>query len=251
MPKPWYVEGFGEHYLELYAHRNEREAELSLGLLDVAKLSPGEGPVLDLACGGGRHLAGLGRRGFRAVGLDLSRPLLDAARARMRPGLSLVRGDMRRLPFADASFDGALSMFTSFGYFGSDEENWRSPAELSRVIRPGGWFLFDFLNREQVLRRLEGETRSRHESESWTAEEDRRLEGERVVKRVEIRSRGGEQTPIRYEESVRLYRPEEISAGLARCGFEEIGRWGDYRGARFDVSMSARFILLLRRERRA
>lgn len=250
MPKPWYVEGFGEHYLELYAHRNEREAELSLGLLDVADLKPGDGPVLDLACGGGRHLAGLGRRGFKAVGLDLSRPLLDAARTRMKPGLSLVRADMRRLPFAEASFDGALSMFTSFGYFGSDEENWRSPAELSRVIRPRGWFLFDFLNRRQVLARLAGDTKSRHESDRWTAEEDRRLEGEHVVKRVEIRPRRGGGSPVNYEESVRLYRPEEISAGLSRCGFEEVGRWGDYRGGPFDEEASARFILLLRRERR-
>lgn len=80
MPKPWYVEGFGEHYLELYAHRNEREAELAMALL--ARVTPpltGQ-RVLDLGCGGGRHLAALGRRGARALGLDLSWPLLDAAR---------------------------------------------------------------------------------------------------------------------------------------------------------------------------
>ncbi len=246
MPEPWYVQGFGEHYLELYAHRNEREAALALGLLDMAGLKPGPGRILDLACGGGRHLAGLGRLGFRAVGLDLSEPLLKEARGRLRPGLSLLRGDMRHLPFRDRSLDGALSMFTSFGYFRDDRDNWRMPEELARILVPGGWFLFDFLNRSSVERGL---TRnSQRESERWTAREERRVEADRVIKQVEIRPKQGGAPPIRYEESVRLFRPDELSEGLAQRGFRQEACWGDYRGDAFDAETSPRFIQLLRRE---
>lgn len=251
MPRPWYVSGFGAHYLELYAHRNEREAEQALGLLDRAGLAPGERPVLDLACGGGRHLAGLGRRGWRGVGLDLSGPLLDEARGRLRPGLSLVRADMRVLPFRDGSFAGAMSMFTSFGYFARDAENWRMPREVERVLAPGGWFLFDFFNRAQVLQGLL--PASRRESAHWIAEEERRVErtdeGDRVVKEVAIRPRDGGEAALRYAESVRLFAPEELRSGFADCGFRVEREWGDYRGADFDESASPRFILLLRRER--
>ncbi|MEZ4395454.1 MAG: class I SAM-dependent methyltransferase [Candidatus Krumholzibacteriia bacterium] len=244
MPKPWYVEGFGEHYLELYAHRNEREAELAMALL--ARVTPpltGQ-RVLDLGCGGGRHLAALGRRGAHALGLDLSWPLLDAARGRLRPGLHLLRGDMRRLPLADCSVDGAVSMFTSFGYFARDEENWQVPAEVARVLAPGGWFFFDFFNRAQLERSLEA--RGVRESRHWRAEEERSIEADRVVKRVAVRPLAGGET-VHYEESVRLFTPDELVDGFARLGLAESGRWGDYRGGAFDPERSARLILLLTR----
>lgn len=250
MPKPWYVTSFGEHYLELYGHRNEREAEQALALLDLAAADPARGPLLDLACGGGRHLAGLGRRGFRAVGLDLSPALLADARRRLRPGLGIVRGDMRQLPFADRSFAGALSMFTSFGYFPVDSENWRMPAEVARVLKPGAWFLFDFLNRQQLRRELRAS--SRRESAQWVAVETRSIAGapgeERVLKRVEIHPRTGGGDALVYQESVRLFGPEELSTGFARLGFREERRWGSYGGADFDAAQSPRFIVLLRLE---
>lgn len=246
MPKPWYVDGFGEHYLELYAHRNEREAELALALLARSGRLATRQRLLDLACGAGRHLAGLGRRGQQAVGLDLSRPLLAAARGRLRPGLALVRGDMRQLPFASGCFDGALSMFTSFGYFRDDSENWQVLAELARVLRPGAWLFFDFLNRRYLEQGLV--RRGRRQSEAWVAEEERAIEGDRIVKRVTLRPRAGTGEPLHYEESVRLFTPAELAAGLAGLGFRERERWGDYHGQPFAPETSPRLILLLERE---
>jgi SAM-dependent methyltransferase len=239
------VDGFGEHYLALYAHRNEREAELALALLARSgRLVAGQ-RLLDLACGAGRHLAGLGRRGQRAVGLDLSLPLLTAARGRLRPGLALVRGDMRQLPFRGGSFDGALSMFTSFGYFRDDAENWQVLAELVRVLRPGGWLFFDFLNRRQLEQGLV--RHGRRQSETWVAEEERAIEGDRIVKRVTLSPRAGGGEALHYEESVRLFTPTELSAGLSALGFGECGRWGDYHGAPFSDATSPRLILLMER----
>ncbi|HVL49645.1 MAG TPA: methyltransferase domain-containing protein [Candidatus Thermoplasmatota archaeon] len=57
--------------------------------------------VLDLACGNGRQSGGADG----VVGLDFSRPLAKAARAR---GLDVVLGHARHLPFRSASFDLAL-----------------------------------------------------------------------------------------------------------------------------------------------
>jgi SAM-dependent methyltransferase len=142
----WYREWFGQDYLDLYAHRDQGEAEASVARV-VEWLGP-ERPnaVLDLACGAGRHTQALRKRGLRALGVDLSLTLLAG-----RPDLPRVRGDMRRLPFAARSFDWVLNFFTSFGYFETERENFRVLEEIVRVLRPGGRFLIDFLNRDRVL----------------------------------------------------------------------------------------------------
>jgi SAM-dependent methyltransferase len=189
MPKPWYIDGFGAHYLELYAHRNDREALQSLKLLDVAGLDLAGRVLLDLGCGPGRHLAALSRRGAKVLGLDLSRDLLRVAAGRGLDGEQgfLLRGDMRKLPLSNSSVDGVLSMFTSFGYFPEDAENWTVLDEVARVLRPGGFYLFDFLNRSRVERDLRSE--SEVEGVSFTAKERRRVEGDRVFKEVRILER--------------------------------------------------------------
>ena len=246
MPKPWYIDGFGRHYLELYAHRNEREAAEAIALLEGAGLSLAGRRILDLGCGAGRHLQILRRRGARAFGLDLSWPLLDEARRHTGPGLALLRGDMRALPLRDACLDAVLSMFTSFGYFHGDEENWRVLEEVARVLAPGGAFLFDFLNRRTVELRLQAASEKR--GRRWQASESRRIEGDRVIKAVEVREQGSGAPPLRYEESVRLFRPQEIRDRLGRLGFLEANAWGNYAGEVFDEASSPRFILFLRKK---
>ncbi|MFN7134591.1 MAG: class I SAM-dependent methyltransferase, partial [Myxococcales bacterium] len=67
----------------------------------IRRTLPSERRVLDLGCGEGRHLAALqGAPGVR-FGLDFDPVAVGAARA----WATLVQGDLRRLPFADGSFD--------------------------------------------------------------------------------------------------------------------------------------------------
>src|SRR5262249_9195800 len=63
--------------------------------------------VIDLGCGSGAFTALLARAGYDCVGLDLSGKLLEVGR-RKHSGIAFVSGDIERLPFADAHFDGAL-----------------------------------------------------------------------------------------------------------------------------------------------
>src|SRR5690606_17288744 len=92
--------------------------------------------TLDLCCGAGRHVLAMQARGYHVIGLDLSADLLAAGlqsfkvetgcfdKHNSRTNCPLfVRGDMRRLPFADRSFGLVTHFFTAFGYFMSDEEN--------------------------------------------------------------------------------------------------------------------------------
>jgi ubiquinone/menaquinone biosynthesis C-methylase UbiE len=63
---------------------------------------------LDAGCGAGTYTRLLASRGARVVGLDYSWPTLTKARARDDGTARYVAADVRRLPFADASFDGVV-----------------------------------------------------------------------------------------------------------------------------------------------
>lgn len=235
----WYKEWFGEEYLELYAHRDEGEAERHVDF--VEELFDGQpAAVLDLACGAGRHTAALRRRGYRTLGVDLSKTLLAQA-----PDLPRVAGDMRRLPFGDASFDWVMNFFTSFGYFETEEENRRVLVEVARILTPGGRLLIDLFNRDTMLAALEpSETRS---VGGLTVKIDRWYDerSERVNKRIRL---VGSEYPLRtFVESVRAYAPEEVEGSLASVGLKVVDRFGSFAGEAFRYD-SPRLILVARKD---
>ncbi len=236
----WYKEWFGKDYLELYSHRDVEEAERHTDFVErlfVEGAAPSRRPraVLDLACGAGRHTLALRARGYRTLGLDLSLTLLNHP-----PAFPAVAGDIRELPFADASFDWVLNFFTSFGYFDDERENFRVLEEIARVLAPGGRFLIDLFNRDRVLAGLvPKETRELDggiaEIERWF---DRRTE--RVNKRIRIRGAGRERS---FVESVRAYSEPEVTIGLRWAGLELDRLFGSFGGQAFGPQ-SERLILV-------
>lgn len=64
--------------------------------------------LLDVGCGPGPDLETFATEGYDVTGLDLTPAFLEAA-AEHVPEADLARGDMRRLPFRDGSFDGIWS----------------------------------------------------------------------------------------------------------------------------------------------
>ena len=232
----WYKEWFGEEYLELYAHRDAGEAERHVDF--VQRILGGRQPhaVLDLACGAGRHTAALRRRGYRALGIDLSLTLLAQS-----GGLPRVAGDMRSLPFADEKFDWVLNFFTSFGYFEAESENFTVLEEVARVLTGQGLFLIDIFNRDRVLADLRPndstEVAGRHvEIERWYDAESRRIN-----KRIRLSAPDGRKRT--YLESVRAYSAEEVSRALEEAGLAVKDRFGDFGGSPFEAE-SQRLILL-------
>ena len=225
----WYERWFGEEYLQLYPHRDQGEARRAVGLVLGAIDPNGEGaePALDLACGAGRHLKELRRRGIAAVGLDLSFPLLQRAR---EAGLRVVRGDMRDLPFRTGSFSLVTNFFTSFGYFTDPEDDISVLKEVRRTLRPGGWFAFDFLNDEHVRSHLR-ESDERDTGGMRVMQRRSLIEGGRVIeKRIEIHDPSDRRPRVFYER-VRLYSPEELQTLLSEQDLVPSRMFGDYNGS--------------------
>jgi ubiquinone/menaquinone biosynthesis C-methylase UbiE len=98
-------------------------------------LGDGRGRLLDVGCGGGAHAVEFAERGWTVTGVDLSPAQLDLARGR---GIDVVEADATELPFADASFDAAVSMFTH-----TDVDDFPAAVhETTRVLRPGSPFVY-------------------------------------------------------------------------------------------------------------
>jgi SAM-dependent methyltransferase len=240
MDDEWFRDWFDTDYAALYAHRDEAEAETAVHTLLAAAPELAGGPVLDLGCGTGRHLKALFRTNPEALGMDLSRPLLDLADPSLRH--RLVRGDMRALPFREASLAGACLWFTPFGYFG-DETNAALAKDLGRIVRPGGLVLLDYLDADHLAAHLVPE--DVQERNGLRVHSRRYLEGPRVVKRMRIEHLAG--GPVReVSESVRLYRPGELLGLFAAGGFRLRRAFGDYQG-RPHTAGSPRWIGLLER----
>jgi SAM-dependent methyltransferase len=222
----WYVEAFQDLYPALYPHRDEAAADREVAELAGWLGWSGRERVLDACCGGGRHLAAMRSRGFDAWGIDLSPPLL--ARACARSGLAgrAVRADVRRLPFGEV-FDAVVNLFTSFGYFLSEEENLAGLREWTRVLRPGGILLIDHMNRPALEKTLVPESRDRRGD--LEVVQKRRIEGDRVVKEIEVFGPDG--SVRRFQENVRLYRQEEFLELGRALGWERILFAGSFDGA--------------------
>ena len=70
---------------------------------------------------------------------------------------------MRRLPFADASFDAVLNLFHAFGYLEDETQDELVLAEVARVLAPGGRFLLEVANREALVRGWHDSDVTRHD----------------------------------------------------------------------------------------
>jgi SAM-dependent methyltransferase len=235
----WYEHWFGEEYLELYPHRDDEDAEHAVALLAARGFVAPDEPVLDLACGPGRHAAALRRRSGRVVGLDLSLPLLRAAQRR---GLgALVRGDMRALPLRTACFGAVVNLFTSFGYFDADAQHAAVLSEVARVLRQGGVFALDFLNPAFVRRTLVPQDERRLGSRVIVQERRLSEDGRFVIKTIHV---GGEGRS--FVERVRLYEHQELERMLCAAGLAPEATFGDYDGSPHGPESARTFVVARR-----
>ncbi|MHC4994938.1 MAG: class I SAM-dependent methyltransferase [Planctomycetota bacterium] len=223
----WYTHSFGELYPILYAHRDDTSARAEVAaLIDLVGLKP-PARVLDICCGAGRHLQTLLDLGFDAHGVDLSEHLLRLAEG--RPGLAgrVTHADVRNLPF-EGEFDAAVNLFTSFGYFPTDEENEAALGQMVKTLRTGGVLVMDLVNRAWLERVFEPTDNFTTENPRLTVEIRRRLVGDRAEKdTVATDEQGNART---FFESVRLFKPDEMHAMLERAGVGDLRFFGSHEG---------------------
>ncbi|TVQ38685.1 MAG: 3-demethylubiquinone-9 3-O-methyltransferase [Geminicoccaceae bacterium] len=105
--------------------------------------------VLDLGCGGGFMAEAMAEKGAKVTGVDPAAQALAAARRHAeRMGLSIdyVEGVGEALPLPDHRFDVVVAC-DSLEHVADLE---RVLDEVTRVLKPGGWFLFDTINKNPL-----------------------------------------------------------------------------------------------------
>jgi ubiquinone/menaquinone biosynthesis C-methylase UbiE len=178
------------------------------------------------------------------TGMDLSRVLLDEAKKLdEHHKVQWIRGDMRDIPL-ERTFNAVVNLFTSFGYFESDEENKQVLHEMDRVLAPGGKFIIDFLNPDYVTAHLVPS--SERTTENVRIQETRSIEDGFVRKRIVILEEG---KPKRhYLEQVKLYRLPQFKEMLQDTKLRIDHLYGNYDKTSYDESTSPRLIIVGHKE---
>ena len=205
------------------------ELDHVLELLQV----PAGAAILDLCCGPGRHCVELARRGYAVTAVDRTTAYLDRARQRAAEagvGVQFVEDDMRRFRRPD-SFDAAINLFTSFGYFDDPDEDRQVLVNLHQSLRAGGRLVMEMMGKE-ILAPI-------FQPRGWDEQDGVFLLGERTVERDwswmkvrEIYIDG-----VRREEHLlehRLYSAAELRALLTDVGFTDVQIYGSLEAIPYD-----------------
>ncbi|MFA6597394.1 MAG: class I SAM-dependent methyltransferase [Ignavibacteriaceae bacterium] len=245
--KLWFEEWFeSEEYLTVYKHRNDEEAETLISFL-LKKVALASGAkVLDLGCGAGRHALVLASLGFDVTGVDQSAKLLSVAEEDAKKnGLhaTFIKADIRNVPFPE-TFDLILNVFTSFGYFDDDADNFAIFTNIEKLLSRDGVFIFDFLNAEYVKKNLI--PFSSDVIDGMTIEQSRKITGKNVVKEIVLLKNGKKNN---FRESVRLYSKTDLLTALDRNNLSVEMIFGSYSGEPFDEKSSSRLILLCKKKK--
>lgn len=115
----------------------EQFSKYSAEALALAAITPAD-RVLDVACGPGSLSLQAAAQASEVAALDFSASMLDELRTRMTlrgiTNIEIVQGDGTALPYPDARFDAAFSMFGLIFF----PDRAAGFSELARVLRPGG-----------------------------------------------------------------------------------------------------------------
>ncbi|MBN1297585.1 methyltransferase domain-containing protein [bacterium] len=225
----WYRQSFGELYERVYVHRTVLAARHEIEELSRwAPLRPGD-TVLDVGCGNGRHMAAMLAMGCCVTGCDLSADLIAVTAE--RPGLRnrVFRADMRALP-VHRGFGRVVNLFTSFGYFQDDAENWQAFRNMADALAVGGVLILDTMNAGRVRRTLKPETVT--EDDEYRIFERRWLREPRVIKWIDV-ERKTDSCRWEFMEDVRLLEPVEIVELARAAGFTSVTLHGGFSGEPF------------------
>jgi ubiquinone/menaquinone biosynthesis C-methylase UbiE len=254
-PEGW--QGWDE-YAPFYDWENAR----TLGRRDVAfwqriaAVAPGA--VLELGCGTGRVSLPLAQDGVSLVGIDRSAPMLARAERRARArrrkhgSLTLVRGDIRALPFRARRFSMVLAPYGVLQSLLGDGDLAATLDSVGRVLARGGTFGIDLVpdvphwseydNRVQLRGRAPG---GGHLTLIESVHQDRRRRLT-VFEQRYLERRGGRSIEHRFSLTFRTLSVKQMTSRLERAGFVVDAVLGDYRGRPWDVRADV-WIILARR----
>jgi SAM-dependent methyltransferase len=243
----WYKDWFSSpFYHKLYFERDDKEAEAFIKKL-IEHLQPAPGSrMLDVACGRGRHSKILASMGYVVTGIDISLSSITDAKQFEKENLDYFVHDMR-LPFWVNYFNYAFNFFTSFGYFTTIREHDDAIRTIANSLRPGGFFVIDYLNVHYA------EDHLLHDEDkqvgSTTYQVHRWDDETHFYKKVMVTD-GSLKEPLEFTEKVAKFSLGDFTDMLAYQGMQVQEVFGDYRFSSYDVRKTPRLIVIAAKKKK-
>ncbi len=224
--------------------RKECPQLLALAGIDTPK-------ILDLACGPGRHAVPLAAMGLDVTGVDLSRFLLQRAKAyakNMGVDVDWRHEDMRHHQ-RQGHYDLILNLFSSFGYFDDWNDNQMVLDQACTNLADNGVLILDVRGKEQILRDLAPVHAQEFEEDPLLGY----VLYQRPTLIYDLSRLHNEWTLVAPDDSIYrhtyshdIYTAQELKMMLRHAGFTEVDAYGDLNGSPYDLD-AERLILVARR----
>jgi ubiquinone/menaquinone biosynthesis C-methylase UbiE len=215
------------------------------GIRDILQLSP-RSPVVDIACGHGKHALALAQRGCTVIGVDFAASLLSRARQlahQLDADVRWIRGDMRRLPIRDGSADAVL-IIDAFGFFETEAEHEAVLREARRILGRSRSLMMKVANGVPILAAFRDTAEEQREGVTVSIARTLTLDPPRMTEQLRISDNRGQGT---YERRQRLYRQDELQSLFEHAGLTVTGVFANTDGAPFDPAQSSTIWIVGRR----
>jgi SAM-dependent methyltransferase len=239
----WFKDWFDSPYYHiLYKQRNCNEAEEFINNLLQFLQPQKDARFLDLGCGKGRHSVFLNKKGCDVVGVDLSPESIAAASYYENEHLHFYIHDMRKI-FRTNYFDYVLNLFTSFGYFENERDNYATIDAIEKALKQKGLVVLDFMNAKKVMANLvKSEIKIIGGIEFNIT---KTIENNFIVKNIYFSDKGKK---YHFQEQVKALMYSDFEKYFTASKLKIVHLFGNYQLEKFDESTSDRLIIIAQKE---
>ena len=248
------------YYEDLFVQRDSRLAEVTereLDFLERVFRADANRPIkeiLDVACGSGRHIFGLARKGYKCTGLDFTPERIKIAKERAKhEGLCvrLLQGDATQLAY-EGEFDAVLALYV-LSLLPSDDDVVECLRRVHRALRKGGvlvcnignpffkgkaWFSIDTIHKGLYF--AEVRVPGMRDTEIATLRDFDPIQGVAWWQETDVIEAPDGTHVFRDQERLRLFTYWDILHYLEAVGFKEITCYPDWKSTPEMLSFVAR-----------
>lgn len=249
MTTEWWKNFFNNHYWKLYKNKfsdkeNKTIVNFIYEVLDLSK----ESSVLDLCGGYGRIAVPLAKKGADVWVLDFNNDFLKLANKKASEenvDIQTCKNDMREIPYSN-KFDAVINIFSSFGYFQSEEENLKVLKAANKSLKSKGLFLIEVQNRKWIEKNHADQMWEINGTDIVLKKSNLDLENKRNEVEISIIDTKNKKT-TKTLHTTRLYTFNELKEKLEKSGFKIIEKYSGFKKEKLDPEKSRKMIILARK----
>jgi hypothetical protein len=140
------------------------------------------------------------------------------------------------------SFDVIFNLFTSFGYFENEADNFTVLRSIYEMLHVNGLLVIDFLNTTKTLNSLVKEEVKVEDNIEFNLK--REFDGRFIKKYISFSDQGEE---FNFQESVRGFSLDDFHNMLTLTNFKIESVFGDFKLNPFNAATSDRLIIIARK----